>query len=180
MNRAARATPTIAGMGRPLSTRVQAHLGSQQVAKVVYGSIIGLALVVALEAHPPSSAGVVVLLLGTAVAVGLAEVYSEVVGIETSRRRKVTRGEWAHLLEEAGAVAFGVAFPAVFFGLAALHVLEQGTAFSVAKWSGLGLIGFYGFWAARFSGKAPHHAVLRGVLVALVGAGLVLLKSLVH
>ena len=159
---------------------LEAHLGSRQVARVVYGSIIGLALVVALNSHPPSSVGMVVLLLGTAVAVGLAEIYSEIVGIETSRRRRVTRHEWGHLLEEAGAVAFGVGFPAVFFALAALHLLAQDTAFTVAKWTGLGLIGFYGFWAARFAGMAPHAAVLRGVLVALIGAGLVVLKSLVH
>jgi hypothetical protein len=54
------------------------------------------------------------------------------------------------------------------------------TAFSIAKWTGLGLIGFYGFWAARFAGAAPRRALLKGVLVALIGAGLILLKSLVH
>lgn len=62
---------------------LEAHLGSRQVARVVYGSIIGLALVVALESKPPSAGVMVVWLLGTAVAVGLAEVFSEVVGVET-------------------------------------------------------------------------------------------------
>jgi hypothetical protein len=159
---------------------LEAHLGSRQVAKVVYGSIIGLALLLAVSTHPPSSAGMVALLLGTGVAVGLAEIYSEVVGIETSKRHRVTRAEWAFLLEEATAVAFGAAFPAVFFLLAALHVFEQDTAFAVAKWTGLGLIGFYGYWAARFSGAAMHHALLRGALAALIGAGLIALKALVH
>jgi hypothetical protein len=42
------------------------------------------------------------------------------------------------------------------------------------------LIGFYGYWAARFGGAPPYQAVLRGALVALVGAGLILLKALVH
>jgi hypothetical protein len=159
---------------------LEAHLGSRQVAKVVYGSIIGLALLVALSGHPPSSGGVIALLLGSGVAVGLAEIYSEVVGIETSERHRVTRREWSVLLEEAAAVAFGAGFPAVWFALAAVKVLDQDTAFTVAKWTGLGLIGFYGFWAARFSGAATHHALLRGALVALIGAGLILLKSLVH
>jgi hypothetical protein len=159
---------------------LEAHLGSRQVAKVVYGSIIGLALLLAVSGHPPSSAGMVALLLGTAVAVGLAETYSEVVGIETSERHKVTRAQWAHLLEEAAAVTFGAGFPVVFFVLSALHVLEEHTAFTVAKWTGLGLIGFYGFWASRFSGAATHHALLRGTLITLVGVGLIVLKSLVH
>ena len=159
---------------------LEAHLGSRQVAKVVYGSIIGLALVVALEKHPPPAAVMVVWLLGTAVAVGLAEIYSEVVGVETRQRHRVTRPQFMHFLEDAAAVAFGVAFPAVFFALAALGVSPVHTAFTEAKWTGLGLIGFYGYLAARASGTAAHHAVVRGALVALVGAGLIALKALVH
>jgi len=34
-------------------TSLEAHLGSRQVAKVVYGSIIGLSLVVVLDHDPP-------------------------------------------------------------------------------------------------------------------------------
>lgn len=159
---------------------LEQHLGSRQVARVVYGSIIGLALVVALEKHPPEPWVMAVWLLGTALAVALAEVYSDVVGIETSTRRPVTRPQFGHIAEDAVAVGFGVAGPAVFFLLSALGVFEVATAFTVAKWSGLGLIGFYGFWAARFAGAAPHRAVLKGALVALVGAGLIALKAFVH
>jgi hypothetical protein len=159
---------------------LEAHLGSQQVGKVVYGSIIGLALIVAIQAHPPSAVVMDVWLLGTAVAVALAEVYSEVVGIETSTRQPVTRAHLAHLAEDAAAVGFGTAFPAVFFALSAFGLFHVDTAFTIAKWTGLGLIGFYGFWAARFAGAATHHALLKGALVALIGAGLIFLKSLVH
>ena len=64
---------------------IKAHLGSRQVSRVIYGAIIGLALIVALEEHPPSSRVVVATLLGTALAVGLAEFYSDVIG---ARRRR--------------------------------------------------------------------------------------------
>jgi hypothetical protein len=159
---------------------LEQHLGSRQVGRVVYGSIIGLALVVAIESHPPKPWVMAVWLAGTALAVGLAEVYSEIVGTETSTRRPVTRPDVGHMLDDAVAVGFGVAFPAVFFVLAALGLVEVDTAFSIAKWSGLGLIGFYGYWAARFAGAPAHRALLKGALVALIGAGLILLKSLVH
>jgi hypothetical protein len=159
---------------------LEQHLGSRQVAKVVYGSIIGLALIVALEKHPPGPGVMAIWLLGTAVAVGLAEIYSEVVGVETRERKPVTRPQLGHMLEDAIGVGVGVAFPAVFFVLSAMHLFEIDTAFSIAKWTGLGLIGFYGFWAARFAGASPHQALLKGALVALIGAGLILLKSLVH
>jgi hypothetical protein len=161
-------------------TSLEAHLGSRQVGKVVYGSIIGLALIVALEEHPPAAWVMTVWLLGTAVAVGLAEVYSEVVGAETSTRQPVTRPQFGHMAEDAAAVAFGVGFPAVFFLLSALGLLQVDAAFTVAKWTGLGLIGFYGYWAARFAGATTHRALLKGALVALIGAGLIALKALVH
>jgi VIT1/CCC1 family predicted Fe2+/Mn2+ transporter len=159
---------------------LEQHLGSRQVGRVVYGSIIGLALVVALESHPPKPSVMAVWLAGTALAVGLAEVYSEIVGTETSTRQSVTRRQVGHMVEDAVAVGFGVAFPAAFFLLSALGLFEVETAFTIAKWTGLALIGFYGFWAARFAGAAPHHAVLKGLLVALIGAGLIALKAFVH
>jgi hypothetical protein len=43
------------------------------------------------------------------------------------------------------AVAVGISFPAVFVLLSAAGAMQVETAFEVAKWSGLGLIGFYGF-----------------------------------
>jgi hypothetical protein len=159
---------------------LEQHLGSAQVGKVVYGSIIGLAFVVAIERHPPGPGVMAVWLVGTAVAVGAAEVFSEAVGVETSTRRPVTRGQLGHMVEHAAAVGFGVAFPASFFVLSALGVIDIETAFGLAKWTGLGLIGFYGYWAARFAGAATHRALIKGALVALVGAGLIALKALVH
>ena len=159
---------------------LEQHLGSQQVAKVVYGSIIGLALIVALENHPPGPGVMAVWLLGTAIAVALAEVYSEVLGAETRTRQTVTRPQLRHMSEDAAAVGVGVAFPAVFFVLSAVGLFSIDTAFSIAKWTGLGLIGFYGFWGARFAGAPIRRALVKGALVALIGAGLIALKSLVH
>jgi hypothetical protein len=163
-----------------MRTSLEQHLGSQQVSRVVYGSIIGLALLVALESHPPGPGVMAVWLLGTAVAVGLAEVYSDVVGTETSTRRPVSRPEVRHMAGSAVAVGVGVAFPAVFFLLSTVGLLAVDTAFDIAEWTGLGLIGFYGYWAARFAGATAQQAFVKGVLVALIGAGLIVLKSLVH
>ena len=163
-----------------MRTTLEQHLGSRQVGRVVYGSIIGMALVVTLDSHPPTASVMALWLLGTAVAVGLAEVYSEVVGAETSTRKPVRRSQLHPMLEDALAVGFGVSFPAVFFLLAALGVLSIETAFSIAKWSGLGLIGFYGYWAARFSGATRGGALVKAAMVALVGVGLIALKAVVH
>jgi hypothetical protein len=159
---------------------LEAHLGSHQVARVVYGSIIGLALLVVVEAHPPRTGVVIGWFLGTAVAVALAELYSDAIGVETRERHPVRRTDLAGMLDDALAVGFGVAFPDVFFVLVALGVLDLDTAFTVAKWSGLGLIGFYAYWAARFSGSSVIRAVIRAAVLSAIGAGLIALKALLH
>ena len=159
---------------------IEAHLGSQQVARVIYGAIIGMALVVSLEAHPPPPGVVAATLLATAVAVGLAEFYSDVIGSQTRNRRRVGREQAGHILEDVAAVAFGIAFPAVFFLLAVAGVLEPHTAFTVAKWSGLGLISFYGFIGGRLAGAGLWSSLLQAVAIAAIGGVLIAFKALVH
>jgi hypothetical protein len=159
---------------------IAAHLGSPQVGRVIYGAIIGLAVVVVLEHEPARPVAALGLMLGTAVAVGLAEAYSEVVGTQTRWRRRVTRDEVSHIAGQAWAVMLGVAFPAVFFALAALGAMDLDTAFTVAEWSGVSLIGFYGFCAARLSGAGLLAALLEGAAVAAIGVVLIALKALIH
>jgi hypothetical protein len=159
---------------------IQAHLETQQVARVIYGAIIGMALVVSLEAHPPRPGVVAATLLATAVAVGLAEIYSEVVGAETRTHRRVQREQVRHILGDVAAVAVGIAFPAVFFVLAAADVLEPDAAFTIAKWSGLGLISFYGFVAGRLAGAGLWVSLLQALAVGAIGGVLIAFKALVH
>ena len=150
------------------------------MSRVIYGSIIGLALVVALEAHPPPPGAVIASLLGTAVAVALAELYSELVGFETTRRRKAGAADLRRLSADIAAVGLGISFPAVFFLLAVTGVFEVETAFTVAKWTGVALIGVYGYAGARLSGAGLAASLLQAAAVALIGAALIVLKSLVH
>jgi hypothetical protein len=159
---------------------IDSHLASRQVARVVYGAIVGLALVVALEAHPPPPGAMVATLLGTALAVGLAEVYSETLGAEVRTRRRLEGAHRRALWTDTLAVAFGIGFPAVFFVLAAAGAVEVDTAFDLAKWSGLGLIALYGFLAARLSGASLTAALVKSAAVASIGAFLIVLKALVH
>src|SRR5215213_5667378 len=165
---------------RIMCSFLRAHLGSPQVARVVYGAIIGLALVVALEAHPPAPHAVIATLLGTTVAVALAELYSELIGFETVRRRKAGGDEMRQLYADVAAVSFGIAFPAVFFVLAAVDVIADDAAFTIAKWAGLGLIGLYGFAGARLSGAGLRTSIIQATAVALIGAALIGLKAVVH
>jgi hypothetical protein len=147
---------------------------------VIYGAIIGMALIVALQEHPPSAGVMVATLLATGLAVALAELYSDWVGIEISQRRQIVSGELRRAVAGVVAVAFGVSFPAAFFLLAAAGALELDTAFTLAKWSGLGLIAFYGFCAGRLAGDGVAAALLQAAAVGLIGGVLIALKALVH
>ena len=159
---------------------IAAHLDSHQVSRVLHGSIIGLALVVALEEHPPRAAAMVATLLGTAFAFGLAEIYAEYVGTETQTRARVGREQMRGIWEGAVAIAFGIAFPAVFFVLAGVTSLGLDAAFDIAKWSGLGLIAAYGFAAARLTGAGVAQSIRRASIAGLIAAFLIIIKALVH
>jgi hypothetical protein len=160
--------------------KIYDHLGSRDVARVIYGAIIGLALVVALEDHPPAPGAVAASVAGAALAVGLAEAYSEIVGAEARTRRPVEAAGISALVIDAAAVTFGAGFPALFFLLAAAGALDTALAFTLSKWTGVGLICGYGFLAARLSGSRLGGALLHAAAVGGVGAALIGLKALVH
>ena len=172
--------PAASSLNARLGRALEQHLGSAGVARVTYGAIIGEALIVVLQGHPPSALVVVGTLLSTALAVALAELYSEVIGHQTRTRSHVERHHLAHLGGEVAAVAFGIAFPSVFFLASAAGLIDLHTAFRAAKWSGLALIGFYGFCAARLAGDKLVSALLQALAVMAIGAVLIAFKALVH
>jgi hypothetical protein len=159
---------------------IHAHLGSRDVARVIYGAIIGLALVVALQHHSATAGETAAAIFGTALAVGLAEVYSEFVGVEARERRHVDRSELPAMAADAVAVVFGAAFPAAFFLLAVWEVVQLDTAFTLAKWTGFGLIFLYGFAASRLAGTRFTGAVLHALAVGAIGGVLIAVKALLH
>lgn len=169
-----------------MNTRLVSHLRSNQVSRVVYGSIIGLALILTLEAHPPETsersrvAVVIGTMLATALAVALAELYSELVGARTRAGMGGSTEPLGTVVGNSAAVAFGIAFPAVFFVAVALNLIDYDTAFALAKWTGLGLIAAYGYIAARLSGAGTSAALLQASFVALIAATLIVLKAFVH
>jgi hypothetical protein len=163
-----------------LRRAIEAHLGTHQVGRVIYGAIIGMALIVVLEGHPPKPARVVTGLIATALAVGLAELYSELIGMKARLRERVGREHVKEVLRDVAAVSFGVIFPAIYFVLAGVGAMDLDTAFDLAKWSGVALIGFYGFCAARLAGDGLVESLVRGVVAGAIGATLIGFKALVH
>jgi hypothetical protein len=137
-------------------------------------------VVVALQVHPPAAAQAAGIVFGTGVAIGLADLYAEIIGTETRRRRPVERRELREMLRQAGAATFGAAFPAIFFVLAAVGAFDMQLAFRLAKWTGLGLICGYGYLASRLAGQPVARAVVHAAAVGAIGGALIAFKALLH
>jgi len=148
--------------------------------RVIYGAVIGLALVVALESHPPTAGQAIAAIGGTAAAVGLAEIYSELVGAEARTRRPVVLAQLRTAAARALDVLFGAGFPTVFFILAAAGAFDVHVAFTLSKWTGLALICSYGFVAGRLSGSGVGGALVHALAVGTIGGVLIGLKAVFH
>src|SRR3954454_12973649 len=83
---------------------VEAHLGSPDVAHVIYGAIIRLALVEALARRPPPAGSGAGTLVRTAGGVGLPEPYSELVAADARTHRPADRRRLRHVARESSAV----------------------------------------------------------------------------
>ena len=178
MERAAPALPPHASAR--VRRAVGRHLRSSDASRVIYGAIIGLALVLALERHPPGMGVTAATLIATAVAVALAELYSEILGFAVRERHHAHRADVRRLAHGAAALGAGAAFPALYFVVAATTSMDSATAFWLAKWTGLGLIAGYAFFAARASGQRPAMALLHAAAVTAIGALLIGAKALLH
>ena len=173
-------TARAAGGRGPLRLALASHLESHNVTKVIYGAVIGLALVVALESHPPAAGQAIAAILGTAAAVGLAEMYAELVGGEAETRRRIGRAQVRTAARDAADVLFGAGFPALFFILASAGAYDLELAFTLSKWTGFGLICVYGYAAGRLSGSSRGRALLHAAAVGAIGGALIGLKALLH
>lgn len=164
----------------PLWARLQSHLDSGDVARILYGTIVALALVLAFEDEPHHPAEVGWFILATAVMIGLAELFSEAIVAPARTKQMLAVSHVRTLARDALAVTIGAGFPAIYFLLAALGVIDDGTAFRLAKWTGLALVCSYAYLAARLSGATPGRALSHATAAGAVGFALIELKSQLH
>src|SRR3954447_8546579 len=94
-----------------LRASLESHLGSRDVSRVLYGTIVGLALVLALEGDASHAAGQKAgFIFVTAVVIGLAELFSEAISQEARTRTRLGRTHFGPLARDAAAVVVGAGF----------------------------------------------------------------------
>lgn len=153
------------------------HVTEGHAANVVYGSIVVLALVLVLSHEHASAGTAIVSIIGASLVVSIAEAYSEFLQEMIQLHRPLRGRERRQIL--AGIAVHGVAAlgPIVFFVLAALDAISLDTAYTTAKWVGVGVLGLYAFGAYRAAGGSIQRSLFAGGAMTLVGVVLVLLKS---
>jgi len=158
---------------------IRHHVTSGHAGNVVYGSIVVLALVLVLSHEHASPATAIVSIVGAVFVVAVAEAYAELLQ-EMIQLHRPLRGRERREIA-AGIAVHGVAAlaPIVFFVLAALDWMQLDTAYTVAKWFGVAVLGIYAFAAYRAAGVGVGRSLLAGAVLTAIGLLLVALKSIV-
>ena len=153
---------------------------AQRAARAVYGSIIALAVIIALEDTSASALEVVAASIGAVVAAMLAEGYAEYVAQVIRQRRYATRTELVQNFQDIGAGALAAMIPVAPFVLAELGLIELQTAYDVAPWLGVAVIGAYSLLANRLDGLGAVQTWLLTAAGMLVGVSLIAIKAATH
>ncbi len=126
----------------------------------VYGSVIVLAVVIALEGTDVRPRAVVESVLAAAIATVLAEVYADHLAGMIREARVPTAVERVETAKNAAAGLLAAVLPVLFFVLAWIGIMGLDAAFTAAIWTGVGVVGAthsspIGSRAARWDAASP-------------------------
>jgi hypothetical protein len=146
--------------------------------RAIYVLIAVLAVDVALEGAEDRPEKVLAYVLGAAIALTLAEVFADRVGISIRSRRPATEDEIQHEYREALTGLVIALVPISMFLLAVLDLIRLELAFVLSQWIGFGIIAIYSYVAARASGGSQTRAVLGAIGLTAIGGALIALNAL--
>lgn len=160
--------------------RMSYLLNEKFAAKVLYGLISVLAVLVVLELHPPTALAAIVTVLGTTFAIALAEAYSETVAEMLVNERKPTAAEFRHLWDEVAPI-ISSSQPAILLLLLAMFGLfSVETALRIGQYVVIGLLFLYGLRVGHLLHGSLPRQILTGLVMASGGLAIVLIKALIH
>ncbi|MGH2797510.1 MAG: hypothetical protein ACRDLO_06035 [Solirubrobacterales bacterium] len=153
---------------------------AERAARAVYGTIIALAVIAALEGGEPAAGEVAAAVIGGVIAAQLAELYAQYLAAVIRRQRHPEIREMGTALGDSAAGTLAALVTVVPFVLGAAGAMELDTAFDVAFWAGLGLLAAYTLLANRLAGLSGLRNAVACVAVLTIGLALIALKSIVH
>lgn len=157
--------------------RITENINGHRVAKTIYGTIIILVVVVAMEDHPPTIAGAIATVIMTGLGVAVAEWYSDFIGKTIDEHHMLTPIERRKIFKDVSAVMTGAWFPLPFLILALLGIISIDLAIDLAKWAMVGVLLFYGYVASRLIGHNHVRSFAFAVGASFIGIMIVLFKE---
>ena len=118
--------------------------------------------------------------VGSVIAAMLAEGYAEYIAGVIRERRHPNRTEIRQTAADIGAGTLAALVPLIPFVLVEFGLIELQTAYDIAPWLGIGVIGGYALLANRLAGLSHAHSALVTVGALAIGLALILIKTLTH
>jgi hypothetical protein len=156
------------------------HRTPERAARAVYGTIIALAVIATLEGGATPAGEIVIAVVGGVIAAQLAELYAAYLADTIRERRHPPMGRFRAAAVDSSAGTVAALLTVIPFVLAAAGAMKRETAFDVAFWAGLGVLGGYTLLANRLAGLSGLPNLIAGAVVLAIGLALIALKALVH
>ncbi len=114
--------------------------------------------------------------LFAAVAIVLAEVYSEILGKTIRNKRKLSRAERKEIAQDSLAIVSVSFWPSVIFLLSYLGLYSVHSAFNISYSLLLAVLFIFSYWAGRLSKFSRSGALLMAFATSAVGLVVVFAK----
>jgi hypothetical protein len=146
--------------------------------RAIYVLIAVMAVDVALEGVEDRPGKALAYVLGAAIALTLAEIFADRVGISIRSRRPANEDEIQHEYREALTGLVIASLPISMFVLAVLDLIKLELAFILSQWIGFGVLAIFSYVAARASGGSQARAILGAIGLTAIGGALIALNAL--
>jgi urea transporter len=159
---------------------VQLERVALRAARAVYGTIIALAVIAVLDDGHTEADEAIVAVLGATIAASLAETYADYLAAVIRTRRHMSFAEIRQTATDSALGTAAALLTLVPFILVEFGWIETQTAFDIAPWIGIALIGGYSLLANRIAGLPTRRSVPIAASMIVIGLVLIAIKSLAH
>jgi hemolysin III len=150
------------------------------VAKAIYGLITVLAVLLVMEAHPPTAWVAAGTLFGTVLVVALAETYSKTIAEIIAGRKRLDRQEIMEIWHDTRPILLTANLPTLVILLSGAGLYSMETALIIAKTAVYLALFCYGLQVGHLLHASKWRILLSGLFTAGIGALIGLMKFLLH
>lgn len=135
----------------------------------IYGSLALMAVLVAIENHPPAPLQIAAQLFGVTLAIAVAKAYAEVIADTLHRGRRLTTGEWREILRKVLPVLFAAQGPTIVMLMSAFGLFSVAAAIELSKTPVLVLLFVYGLRVAQLLHSNRLIQIASGLVIMSAG-----------